>query len=84
MFYVVIFKASSIYRVGLNPRSHFSGRFRSQETGTLENISVSSRSESLKKQALSCEALSVFDGITVKVQYIGDEEISSPRDPSHG
>ena len=28
------------------------------------------------KKPLSCEALSVFDGITVKVHYIGDEERS--------
>ena len=29
------------------------------------------------KNTLSCEALSVFDGVTVKVQYIGDEESGS-------
>ena len=31
---------------------------------------------------LSCEALSVFDGVTVKVQYIGDEENGTGTAPA--
>ena len=36
------------------------------------------------KKPLSCEALSVFDGITVKVQYIGDEESSVDATSKNG
>lgn len=45
----------------------FAGGSKSQETAKLNHI----------KKPLSCEALSVFDGITVKVQYIGDDESGS-------
>ena len=33
---------------------------------------------------LSCEALSVFDGVTVKVQYIGDEDHLLPAASNNG
>ena len=35
---------------------------------------VENQSNGKPSSNLSCEALSVFDGVTVKVQYIGDED----------
>ena len=39
----------------------------------VDSKSPEASSQNHIKKPLSCEALSVFDGITVKVQYIGDE-----------
>ena len=37
-------------------------------------VKVENQSNGKPSSNLSCEALSVFDGVTVKVQYIGDED----------